>query len=106
MNVILMNFDVAESMIHAIAQCLIVIPGYVNDLCAMFSLSQDGAYDIGVLLRPVEIFFNAPEVNDIADQKKVIRLNGMQKMQKCFGLTTSKPKMNVRDPHTSNLDGS
>ena len=51
--------------------------------------------------RPEKGLFQAPQVDDVTDQKQVLGLNGTEELAQGFGVTAAKPEVNIGDEDTA-----
>ena len=66
------NFDAAELKPDVITRELIVIAGHVNDVGTLARFAQDFLQHVVVGLQPVPTFFQAPSVDNVTDQIKLV----------------------------------
>ena len=52
-------------------------------------------------LRPIPTLFQSPAINNIANQKQIVRVGMFQKMQKLCGASAGCAEMRVRNPDAS-----
>ena len=88
-----------------VRDALIMVARDVDDPSATATLAQDFLDDVAVLLRPVETTLHRPEIDEITDHIERLTLEGSEKSEKSHRLTSSCPKVNVRDPDTAISSG-
>jgi len=95
MDVLTMNFEIAEHGTVEFAEYLVVIAGDENHFGAALGLAEDGAQHIVMRLRPVHAFLHAPHVDDVTDQEQEIHFHVMQEIQEQVGAAAFEAQMDV-----------
>ncbi len=81
MDVLAVNFQIAEHGAVEFAEHLVVVAGNEDHLGAALGLAEDGAQHVVVRLRPEHGLLHAPDIDDVADQEQGVHLDVVQKIE-------------------------
>jgi len=81
MHVLAADLEIAEHRAAELAHVIVVVAGHVDHACAFARLAEDGAHHLVVLLRPVEVLAQAPEIDDVADQEQIVDFDAAEELQ-------------------------
>ena len=79
-----------KAIVDVVAGELVVIAGHVDDLGALARLAQDFLHHVVVRLQPVPGFPQAPAVDDVADEIKLIGLGVLQEIEQEVGFAAAR----------------
>lgn len=99
------DLDAAEMGAGIVAQELVVIAGDVDDAGALAALAQKLLDDVVMLLRPVPAAFQAPAVDDIADQVERLGVVIAQEVEKQRRLTALAAEMDIGNEERPEVPG-
>lgn len=97
MHVFVADLQVTQDGCVEIPQQFVMVAGHINYPGPVFCLAQDCPYHVVMGLRPVNLFLHLPDIDDIADQVKVIAGGGTEEIQQVFGAASGKPEMHIRN---------
>jgi len=103
MHVFAADLDVAEGDVEIIAQRFVVVTGNEHHPLAMPRPTQD-LLDHSVLRRrPCDAAAHRPEIDDIADQEKVLGTIGAQEIEEPVGLARPRTEVDVGEKNGADL---
>lgn len=94
-NGIATDFDVAEVHARVVAQTIVVVAWDEDDACSLARFPQQLLQHVIMALRPVWSAPNFPEVDDVADQIKMLAFDVFQEIEERGRLAIAHSKMDV-----------
>ena len=101
---LMVQFDTIELPADIIAQHFIMIAGYIDDASALPGFLDHLPDQLIIKGRPVPAGFHFPDVDNIANQIKIIAFHMAQKIQQICYLRITGPQMYIGDPNTSEFE--
>ena len=95
------QLDIAQQQGRVAAQKLVVVTGYVHHPGATLAHGQHAAQHVGMGLRPVDALAQAPAVDDVTNQVKLVTVVGFEEGCQLVGLAATGAEVQVRDPQGS-----
>lgn len=91
--------NAAEAMRGKVAKAFVVVAGNVNDARPFARLAQHLLDDVVVFLPPVPGAAHSPDVDNVANQIKVLRLGRPEKVQQQDSIAATRSEMDVGNPN-------
>ena len=91
------HHDPAEAAADEGSETLVVVSRNIDDLGALARLAQKLLDDVVMFLTPRPVPLQPPSIDDVANQVQVVGLRMLQEVQQKIDITSTSPKMNVRD---------
>ena len=101
-DTVALDHEITEHRADELPEIFIVVARYVDHACAVLGFTQNRTQHVVVLLRPVERFAQAPEVDDVADEIKIVGVNISEEGEKRRGIAAARTEMDIRNEDAAN----
>jgi hypothetical protein len=101
MDGFLYDLDIPEGHIMIVPKQLVVISRDVDDIGAVFGLSQNRPQYVVVRLRPEDPPLHFPDIDDVSNEVQILAVERMEEVEEVIGAAATKTQMNVRDPNSA-----
>jgi hypothetical protein len=98
-NCMICNFNAREFQAFILTSGFIVIAGYIQNANTLASHLDETLDHLAVLGRPIPSRFQAPQIDDIADQIEGLTFDAIEESNQVAGLTAAAAKVDVADPN-------